>query len=252
MPRVLVLMMVLVAFMAHARAEAIHVFAAASLKNALDEIGDAWGKTAEDRNIVVTYAASSALAKQIAAGAPVDVFISADTAWMDNLESQSLIDRKTLIIIAGNNLVLIAPVEATHTINLKDAASVTNALGDGRLAIADVNAVPAGKYGKAALQHFSLWTKIEPHLAQTENVRAALALVARGEAPLGIVYGSDAMAEKSVRVVAEFPADSHPAIFYPAARIATSTNPLSETFLHFLGSAVARSIFARHGFTAAP
>jgi molybdate transport system substrate-binding protein len=230
----------------------VHIFAAASLKNAVDEIGAEWSKESPDRKIISTYAASSALAKQIAEAAPADIFISADIKWMDDLQSKLLIDKKTRVNLVGNTLVLISSAEVKVAVDLNNAESISSALAGGKLAIADVKAVPAGRYGKESLEHMNLWSALEPALAQTENVRATLALVSRGEAPLGIVYASDAKEETAVNVVAIFPANSHQPIVYPAARIKDHPNTDADNFLAYLQSPKARAIFLGHGFVAAP
>lgn len=228
--------------------KAITVFAAASLRNVMDLTAqaaeaDGLGKP------VVSLAASSALAKQIEQGAPADVFISADEDWMNYLEGKRLIDAKTRTIVATNRLVLIAPAKNPISVDLKPGIDFGAILGESRLAVADVKAVPAGRYAKAALENLKAWAGVESKLAQTENVRAALALVARGEAPLGIVYQSDARAEPSVRVVAVFPAGSHPAIVYPAAVTTASTAPeAARTFIAHLTTPEARAIFEAQGF----
>jgi molybdate transport system substrate-binding protein len=228
--------------------ETINVFAAASLKNALDEVGDHW-RDESGHEARMVYAASPALAKQIAEGAPAGVFISADAAWMDELQARSLIVAASRIDLLGNSLVLIAPASSAVQTTIGKPFDLAALLGDGRLAVADVSAVPAGKYAKAALQTLGAWNGVADHLAQTENVRAALALVARGEAPLGIVYGSDALAEPQVKVVAVFPDDSHPAIIFPAAVVSASENASAVHFVRYLSSAGARAIFVKHGFT---
>lgn len=233
---------------AAAHAEAVNVFAAASLKTALDEIGGGWTASSGKRAAMV-YAGTPALAKQIANGAPADVFISADIAWMDELESKRLIEPATRRNLLGNTLVLIAPRDSAVSADFGTTVDLAALLAGGKLAIADVKAVPAGKYARAALESLKLWSSVEPSLAQAENVRAALALVARGEAPLGIVYGSDAKAEPAVRVVAVFPKSSYPAIIYPVALVANAPSPDAPAFLDYLLSPQARSAFERNGFS---
>lgn len=230
-----------------AQAESVKVFAAASLKNALDEAAAAW-KKASGKEAVTSYAASSALAKQIAEGAPADIFISADLAWMDDLEGKNLIVKNTRQNLLGNSLVLIAPTGDAKPVELKQGADLASTLGGGKLAVAEVKSVPAGKYAKAALEKLGMWAGVEPHLAMAENVRAAMTLVARGEAPLGIVYATDAKSENKVQVVGVFPEDSHPPIIYPAAVVAASTNPDAPELFTFLFSAEAGKIFAAQGF----
>jgi molybdate transport system substrate-binding protein len=235
-------------------AEPVIVFAAASLKNALDDATANWtkdtGKTAR-----ISYAGSNALAKQIEAGAPADLFISADQAWMDYAEKAGTVTPGSRIDLLRNALVLIAPGPKTVGSDPQVAlapdlgATLTRMLGGGKLAMATIDAVPAGKYGKAALAKLGAWDSVKGQVAQAENVRAALLLVARGEAPLGIVYATDAAAEPNVHVVATFPSDSHPPIIYPAALIKESRNPDAATLLTYLRSPAARGAFERQGFT---
>lgn len=229
-------------------ARSVTVFAAASLKNVLDDAGKAMLSRGGTKP-VVSFAASSALAKQIEQGAPADVFISADADWMDYLAGKGLIRPETRTAVASNSLVLIAPAGSTIEIDLKQGAGLAGLLGDGRLAVADVKAVPAGKYARAALENLQIWSTVEGRLAQTENVRAALALVARGEAPLGIVYGSDARSDPSVRVIAVFPEGTHPPIVYPAAVTTAAASPdAAASFIGFLKSAEGRAVLAANGF----
>lgn len=225
--------------------ETVTVFAAASLKNAMDE-AIAGYKAKTGVTVVASYAASSALAKQIEQAAPADIFVSADQAWMDYLAERSLINASTRSDLLGNALVVVG-AKGASAITL-DKAGITAALGDGKLAVGEVKSVPAGRYAKAALEHLGLWGEIEPKLAQTENVRAALALVARGEAPLGIVYATDALIEPGVSVVATFAADSHPPIVYPVA-LTVSAKPAAAAFLAYLQSPDATAIFTKAGFT---
>ena len=230
-----------------ATAEAqITVFAAASLKNALDEIAPAY-ETETGENLAVSLAGSSALARQIGLGAPADVFISANTDWMDRLAEDGAIRPETRVELLSNRLVLVAhrPAEA---VVIGPALDLAGLLDGGHLAMALVDAVPAGIYGKAALTSLGLWDSVAPMVAQTDNVRAALALVASGEAPLGIVYASDAVADPGVTVLGTFPADSHPEILYPAA-LTTRAAPEAAGFLDFLQGPVARAAFERQGFT---
>ncbi len=228
--------------------KAVTVFAAASLKTVLDAMGKA--DEAQGRaKPVVSLAASSALAKQIEQGAPADLFIAADQDWMDYLVGRDLIVPETRTIVATNTLVLIAPAASSVNVGLKSGLDLAAALGEGRLAVADVKAVPAGKYAKAALESLGAWVGVEDKLAQAENVRAALALVARGEAPLGIVYGSDAKADTDVRVIATFPADSHAPIVYPAAVVKASASiDAARAFIGRLTSPEGQSAFTAHGF----
>lgn len=230
---------------APARAQGLTVFAAASLKGALDEVARGYDPAAK---VVLSYGGSSALAKQIENAAPADLFISADLGWMDYLEVRGLIDKSTRVNLLHNRLVLIAPRASRAVLEIKPGFALAQALGDGRLSMANPDAVPAGKYGKAALQHLGVWTAVAGKIAPMQNVRVALALVSRGEAPFGIVYRTDAIADKRVRIVGEFPADTHPPIIYPAAVMAGSRNARARAFLDYLGSAAARAIFARYGF----
>jgi molybdate transport system substrate-binding protein len=224
------------------------VFAAASLKNALDEIGAAWTKQSGTA-VRVSYAASPALAKQIEQGAPADLFIAADLDWMDYVDQKGLLRPGTRQNLLGNALVLVASKEwSKGEVKIELNFPLGALLGDGRLAIASTAAVPAGKYGKAALEKLGAWTAVAGKLAEAENVRAALAFVARGEAPLGIVYRTDAAAEPNVIVVGTFPADSHPPIVYPAAVLAGAKHPQAEALRRYLAGPEARRIFGRHGF----
>jgi len=225
------------------------IFAAASLKNALDEIATGWSKDTGKPAPKISYAASSALAKQIEQGAPADLFISADLDWMDYLAGKNLIKADTRFNLLGNKIVLIAPKDSKTTTLAIKGADLARALNGGRLSMANVDSVPVGKYGKAALEKLGAWNDVKDHLAQAENVRAALLLVGRGEAPLGIVYSTDAAAEPNVRIVAAFPADSHPPIIYPAALVKDSKNADAKAFLDFLQSAKARASFEKQGFT---
>ncbi|GHE89337.1 molybdate ABC transporter substrate-binding protein [Aliiroseovarius zhejiangensis] len=231
-----------------ARADEITVFAAASLKDALDKAVQ--GFEAETGNTVhLSYAGSSVLARQISQGAPADVFISANTDWMDVLETDGHIAAETRVDLVGNDLVLIAPANAAAPtpVELTDLAGY---LAGRRLAMGLVEAVPAGIYGKAALQSLGQWDSVAALVAQTDNVRAALALVALGQTPLGIVYGSDALADARVQVVMRFPADSHPAIRYPAAVIAGKGRDTAHAFLNWLQQDMAIEVFLNYGFTA--
>lgn len=230
------------------RAADITVFAAASLKNALDDAVKRY-ETKTGRKVVVSYAASSALAKQIEAGAPADIFFSADLDWMDALQKKNLIEIASRHTLLGNTLVLIAPKASTVSLSMEKNLPLLESLGpDGRLAMASVDAVPAGKYGKAALTYLGVWDAVAKRVAQADNVRAALAFVAKGEAPLGIVYGTDAKAEPAVRVVGTFPEESHPEILYPIALLAAA-KPDARDFLEFLLSPEAASAFEAQGFS---
>ena len=234
-------------FAANAMAADVSVFAAASMKNAIDEIGAAW-KTKTGHAIIATYAASGALAKQIEAGAPADVFISADEAWMDDLAGKNLVKVPSRKDIVGNTLVIVAAKDSKLAIDLGAKPNLVETLGPEKLAMADVKSVPAGKYGKAALESLKLWDAVAPQVAMQENVRAALALVATGEAKLGIVYGSDATVEPKVEVATTFPDQTHPPILYPAAVVTASTNADAQGFVEFLAGDEAKAIFKKDGF----
>jgi molybdate transport system substrate-binding protein len=231
-----------------AQAKDVVVFAAASLKNALDDAVVAWTRETGKR-VVVSYAASNALAKQIEAGAPADLFWSADLDWMDYLASKSLIRPESRINLLSNALVLVAPKDSTVQVSLQPGVDLAAALGSNRLAMGHVNAVPAGKYGKAALEYLKAWDGVKDKVAQSDNVRAALLLVSRGEAPLGIVYRTDALSDPGVRIVAVFPKESHPPIVYPAALTKEASNPDAATFLNFIRSARTWPLFEKQGFT---
>jgi molybdate transport system substrate-binding protein len=231
-----------------AAAADVTVFAAASLKNALDDVAAAY-KTETGRSVVISYAASSALAKQIEAAAPADIFFSADLAWMDYLEERNLIKKDTRRTLLGNSIVLVAPADSAVALTVAKGMDLAGALGaDGHLAMANVDSVPAGKYGKAALEFLGVWDSVADRVVQADNVRAALAFVATGEAPLGIVYQTDANAEPKVKVLATFPADSHPPILYPVAMTASSTNPDAKAFFDFMQSDAAKGAYEKQGF----
>jgi molybdate transport system substrate-binding protein len=232
-----------------AQSESVVVFAAASLKNALDEIAAGW--TAKSGAAVKTsYAASPALAKQIEEGAPADLFISADLDWMDYVDKKNLVKAGTRVNLLGNTIVLAASKDWTKgDIKIEPNFPLASLLGDGRLAMASVASIPAGKYGKAALEKLGVWNSVANKVAEAENVRAALALVARGEAPLGIVYQTDAAADKGVKVLGAFPDNTHRPIIYPIAAVAASTNPGDANYLAYLKSPAARPIFEKRGFT---
>jgi molybdate transport system substrate-binding protein len=222
------------------------VFAAVSLKNALDATAGAF--TRETGTVVrLSYAASPTLAKQIEADAPADVFISADLDWMDYLAERELIAPDSRRNLVGNSLVLIAPADAPVDLAIGRNFPLAAALGEGRLAMANTEAVPAGKYGKAALEALGVWPQVADRLAQADNVRAALTLVSRGGAPLGIVYVTDAAADPNVVIVDTFPAESHPEIVYPAAVIAASAHPAAGAFTAFLAGNEARAFFEKEG-----
>lgn len=247
--RALVLAGLVVLAPAARAAETTTVFAAASLKNALDEAGKAF---AAKTGIAVkaSYAASSALARQIESGAPADLFASADLEWMDYLGKKNLIRPETRVNLLGNRIVVIAPKDAATADVPFTAEGFSARLGpEGRLATGEVNSVPIGKYAKAAFEKLGLWGALQPRLAQADNVRAALLLVSRGEAPLGVVYESDAKSDPGVKVVGVFPADSHPPVVYPFAVTAEARGKGAATFLDFLKSAEARPFFEAQGFT---
>jgi molybdate transport system substrate-binding protein len=224
------------------------VLAAASLQEAMNAAADAWAAKGHARP-VISFAASSALARQIIAGAPADLFVSADEDWMDAVQRAGRLRQGTRHDFLGNRLVLIVPADAQTPATGATIETALAGLGDSRLAMADPDSVPAGRYGKAALISLSLWARVEPRVARAENVRAALALVERGNAPLGVVYETDARASRQVRVVAAFPPGSHPPILYPVAIMTDSAAPDTSGFLTFLLSPDGRAIFARHGFT---
>ncbi len=228
-------------------AERLTVFAAASLKTALDEISAAW-QAETGRQATISYAGSSALAKQIESGAPANVFISADLDWMNYLAERNLVAAGSEVRLLGNRLVLIAPASAQGSVAIAPGFDLAALVGEGKLALADVKAVPAGKYAKAALEKLGVWASVERKTAQAENVRAALKLVAAGEAPVGIVYQTDANAEAEVKVLATFPENTHPAIVYPAAALAGYETPDAAAFLAFLQSEQAAAIFTKQGF----
>lgn len=224
------------------------VLAAASLQESLTDAANAWAARHHPRPII-SFAASSTLARQVTAGAPADLFVSADEAWMDDLVRRGLIVPSTRVSFLRNRLVLVAPVARRGRIDFGNRAQLAARLGAGPLAMADTEAVPAGKYGRAALEKLGVWQAVLPRVVRAENVRATLALVERGAAPLGIVYETDAMASKAVRVVGVFPAGSYPPISYPVARLKASTNPEGEGFRRFLVSAQGKAIFRAHGFS---
>jgi molybdate transport system substrate-binding protein len=233
---------------ARAQSGDVVVFAAASLKNALDAINAQWQKET-GKKASISYAASSALAKQIEQGAPAQMFISADLDWMDYLAKKSLIKTETRSNLLGNRIVLIAPKDKAQPVDLKPGFDLAKVVGDGRLAMANVDTVPAGKYGKAALEKLGAWASVSGKLAQAENVRAALLLVSRGEAPAGIVYQTDAAADPNVRIIGTFPEGTHPPIIYPVALTANANHPDAAGFLRYITSAKAKPLFEAQGFT---
>ncbi len=225
------------------------VFAAASLKNALDDVAAAYhAKTG--KTVAISYAGTATLARQIEQGAPADIFFSADMAWMDYAVEHKLVKPETRRTLLGNEIVLVAPKDSTAKITIAPGMDLAGLLGpDGRLAMANVDSVPAGRYGKASLESLGVWDSIAGRVVQSENVRLALAFVARGEAPAGIVYATDAAAEPAVKVIGVFPADSHKPILYPVAVTASSTNPDAKAFFDFLGSDAAAPAYRKQGFT---
>jgi len=231
------------------RAAPLMVFAAASLKNALDAVVAAY-KSKTGGDATVSYAGSMALAKQIASGGPAEIFVSADAASMDYLAEKNLIQPKTRFDLLGNALVLIAP----RTSKLEKVAltkeALGSAIGEGKIATGEITSVPVGKYAKAALDTLGLWSVAKPHFAFTDNVRTALMFVAREEAPLGIVYLTDAKAEPRVKIVATFPSTSHPPIVYPAALTTNAKGAAPSKFINFLKGPAAKSIFVEQGFLA--
>ena len=224
------------------------IFAAASLKNALDEIAAQWQRET-GKKTKISYAASNTLIKQIEQGAPAEMFISADLDWMNYGQEKNLIKPDTRSNLLGNRLVLVAPKDSTASVNLQPGIDVAALLKGGRLAMGNVDAVPAGKYGKAALEKLGAWDGVKDKIAQAENVRAALVLVARGEAPLGIVYQTDAASDPTVKIVGTFPENTHPPIIYPIALTKESTNSDAQAFLSHVRSPAARAAFERQGFT---
>lgn len=225
------------------------VLAAASLQESLTAAVNVWAARGHARP-VLSFAASSALARQIEAGAPADLFIPADEEWMDYVQGKGLVREGTRTSFLGNRLVLIEPAASRTRLPIVPNFPLARRLGPNRLAVADPRAVPAGKYAKAALISLRVWKSVENSLAPAENVRAALAFVERGEAPFGIVYETDAIASKKVRIIGRFPVASHPRISYPIARLKSSRSPDAEAFRRFVISPAGRAIFRRFGFTA--
>jgi len=225
-----------------AHAQAPTVLAAASLKDALDEVASAY-----PTRPVIAYGSSAALARQIENGAPADLFISADLDWMDYVEKKNLLAPGTRRNLLGNRLVLIAPAKQPRKLQPAPGFPVGKALGSARIALADPNSVPAGKYAKAAFEKLGVWDQVAPRVAAAENVRAALALVARGETPLGVVYQTDANAERGVVVAGVFPVGTHPPIIYPVAALKSAREGTAK-FLEFLSRPQSRAIFEKHGF----
>jgi molybdate transport system substrate-binding protein len=233
---------------ASAQDKSLTVFAAASMKNALDDV-DAAFSAKTGVKVSASYAASSVLAKQIEQGAPADIFMSADTDWMDYATAKKAINEATRTNLLGNSIVLIAPKDSKiDKVTIGQGFDLAKLAGNGRIATGDVSAVPVGKYAKAALERLGAWQAAEPKFAMAESVRAALTLVARGEAVLGIVYATDARVEPDVKIVGTFPADSHPPIIYPVAAT-SNARPGATDYLAFLRTPAAKTIFEKYGFT---
>jgi molybdate transport system substrate-binding protein len=226
------------------------VFAAASLTNVLDEIGAAYTQQTKQQ-VKFSYAASSVLARQLEAGARADVFFSADLEWMDYVQARNLIDRSTRRNVLGNRLALVAPADSKIELKIAPGFKLAAALGNGRLATGDPESVPVGKYARSALTSLGVWNDVADKLVRADNVRSALAFIARGETPLGIVYETDAKVEKRVRVVALFPTDSHPPIVYPVA-VTTKAHPAARQFVEFLQGSAAQNAFEKYGFHKLP
>ena len=232
---------------AQAQEKSITIFAAASMKNALDDVDGAFAKQSGIK-VVTSYDASSVLMKQIEQGGPADVFVSADLKWMDYGSQKKLVDEDTRVNLLGNKLVLIAAKDSKLApVTIAPGFDLAKLAGDGRIVTGDVQAVPVGIYAKTALEKLGLWAAVESKMAMAVNVRAALLLVARGEAPLGIVYATDAKVEPGVKILGTFPDDSHEPIIYPVAAT-KSAKPDAARYLAFLRSAAAKSIFESYGF----
>jgi molybdate transport system substrate-binding protein len=225
----------------------VTVFAAASLKEAMDDQARKFAASTGNK-VIVSYGASNALAKQIEAGGPADIFISADLDWMDYIDQKRLLAPNTRFDLLKNTLVLVAPASSVSTLKIGPNFALASALGNEKLAMANPDSVPAGKYGKSALEKLGVWPSVEKQVARAENVRAALALVSRGEAPFGIVYRTDALADKGVRIVDTFAQDTHPPIIYPAALLVASKSAAAKPLLDYLRSAPARAVWEKYGF----
>src|SRR4029077_7423134 len=230
-----------------AQGKDVVIFAAASLKNALDDIAGQWQRET-GKKVVVSYAASNTLTKHVEQSAPADIFISADLDWMDYGQQKDLIKPDSRSNLLGNRLVLIAPKDSSVSANIQPGFDLAALLKGGRLAMGNVDAVPAGKYGKASLEKLGVWDSVKDKIAQAETVRAALLFVPRGEAPLRIVYQTDAAADPGVKIVGTFPENTHPPIIYPVALTKESANADAQAFLNYLRSAAARAAFERQGF----
>lgn len=224
------------------------VFAAASTKDAITDIANDFAAAGKGK-VVTSFGSSGDLAKQIENGAPAAIFISADTKWMDYLAERKLIVADSRHDMLGNRLVLIAPADSNLTVKMAADAPLAQSLGDGKLAMADPDSVPAGRYGKAALESLKLWSSVEPSVVRAKDVRATLAFVERGEAAAGVVYATDAMVSKKVRIVDEFPESSHPKIVYPIALIAGKDDATAHAFYDYLVGPKARSVFLDYGFS---
>jgi len=233
-----------------AEMETVTVFAAASTTNAVTDIGQLFMDQQKGR-VITSFASSSTLAKQIDNGAPADIYISANKKWMDYLESQKMIVPESRINLVSNSIVLIVPSQSrVKHVEIRPDFPLADLLGDGRLAMGDPDHVPAGIYGKEALMRLNVWEGVKDRVAGMKDVRAALALVERGEVPLGLVYSTDAAISLKVRVVGVFPAETHSPIVYPAAIVVGHASPAANRFMAFLGSPSARAVFERYGFSA--
>lgn len=232
-----------------ASAETVTVFAAASLREALDANAKAF-EAASGHKVVTSYAGSNALAKQIEAGAPAGLFLSADADWMDHVERKGLAQPGSRRDLLANDLVLVAPAASAAQVKLAPGVDIARLLGGKRIALANPDAVPAGRYAKAAFTALGAWSAIEGKVAAADNVRAALALVSRGEAPLGVVYRTDALADKGVRIVDTFPANTHPPIVYPMVVLKKASTAAPAALAAYLASAEARATFGKFGFRA--
>lgn len=236
---------------AEPRADDLLVFAAASTKNAIDDIMAAY-QAESGTKVEASYASSSDLAKQIENGAAAGVYISADTKWADYLAERGLVAADGRRDLLGNSIVLVVPAESDLSVDLGTPEGLAQALGDGWLAMGDPDHVPAGRYGKAALETLGMWSALEGKVARAKDVRAALALVERGEAAAGIVYATDAAISDAVKVVATFPSTSHPEIVYPVMLVAGQDSAEARDFYAFLAGPEARTVFLRYGFTVNP
>jgi molybdate transport system substrate-binding protein len=245
MKRVALILSLLLAPLAHA--EDVTVYAAASLTDALGELGKTYEAMGKGK-IVASYASSSDLARQIEHGAPADLFISADQQWADYLDQRGLLDKTSRLDLLSNELVLVVPAASTATLAISSNFKLAEALGDSRLAVGDPDHVPAGIYARQSLEHLGVWAAVEPKLARAGSVRAALLFVERGDCPFGIVYRSDAQSDPKVKVIGVFPETSHSPVVYPAALITGHHVAAAVEFLHFLTTPEAMAVFQRHGF----